>query len=276
MNLNLTVTRPHYVRVKTSLEIYGMDRRSHHEDEGVGFDSDVTYLPDVWRHNPAVTKLKPDFVFMTEDIQHWIFRMNVERAIGRRFTSDLEYKTFWQADLARFKKKDPTQPGTFIVWWNRLFTGDRSHTNFAGMETCRNFIGDANFDGSLPKFSNVVTGDFVGELADPTQTKYLYGATCRPLKCIDISKGDYRKYSCFTHPELFDQPTVSGRDMVLEKSGWRKTAYWMRTFYNFNVKVVLPFMLPQDDITWMPASDLQVGGGTPLNKPFGQYKITPL
>lgn len=277
MDINISISRPSYVRVKNSLEMYGMDRRSWHEGEGgdAGFDSDVTFIPDVFRHNPEQSGGKPDFVSMTEDIQHWIFRLNVERCIGRKFKTEEEYRAFWRGDLERFKKRNPKSPGTFITWWNQLFKGDRSHTNFAGVDTCRNFIGDENHGASLPKFSNIVTGDYVGELTDPTKVKRVYGANCRPLKCINISSGDYRLYSPDTHPELFDQPTVSGRDLAYGKSGWTTTAYWMRTFHHFNVRVVLPVMLPQDSVTWFPSDGLE-DGGIPLNKPLGQYKKTPL
>jgi hypothetical protein len=277
MQINVRVIKPNYVRVKNSLELYGMDRRSWHEGDGgdAGFDSNVDSIPDVFRHNPSETGGKPDFVFMTEDIQHWIFRLNVERVLGYRFESETAYRAFWKTELIRFQQKDPLRPATFITWFNQLFKGDRSHTNFAGVNEYANYIADLNMGTSLPKFSNIVTGDFVTELNDPTATKYIQGVVCRPLKCINISKNNYRSYHPLTHPALFDQPTVSGRDLEYTKEGWVKTAFWMRTFHHFNVRVIVPFMLPQDSVTWMPASGL-APGGIPLTKPFGQYSKIPL
>jgi len=247
-----------FVRVKDSIELYGVDRQTYNEKQLGSFKPSIDSVPDVWRYNPANGAGKPDFVSMTEDIQHWIFRVNVERYMGTRFATDTDYREWWSKLVKTGAKKS-----VFIEWWNQLFAGDRSHTNRAGVDTCRNYITGENMTADFPKFSNVVTGRFVGKLADGSP-RNVSGALCRPLHCIS-AKEDYKQYHPFTHPHLFDQPIVTGRTLVQDKSGWVNQGYWWRVFYHFGKKVVLPFILPADTVAWYPADRL-INGGIPLRK----------
>lgn len=246
-----------YARVMNSIEVYGMDRQTWNEEGSLvpRFDS----VPDVWRINPDKGGGKPDFVYMTEDIQHWIFRINTERFMGYRFKSEVEYRDWW-----RKLSKSGTNKSVFIQWWQQLFKGDRSHTNRAGVDTCWDFIGENNQGAQLPKFSNLVTGDYVGKVVQSTPRNVL-GVPYIAFECINVSKKDYRNYHPFTHPHLFDQPIVTGRTLVKDKGGWTITGYWKRIFHHFDKKVVLPVMLPMDSEAWYPFGQVQYGG-VPLGK----------
>lgn len=246
-----------FARILDSIEVYGVDRRTYIEREnGSALTASVTYLPDVWRFNPEVTGDKPDFIAMTERVQHWIFRCNVERVLNYRL-SDLAYKAFWRDQLYRYKR-DRANGSAYITWWNQLFKGDRSHTNFAGVNTRTNYIAEENMSiADLPKLSNVVTGRFVGKVVDQSQDEVGF-------ECVNMS-GDFEQYHPFTHPHLFDQPIVTGRDLLTDKSGTRIIGYWWRVFHHFNKRVVIPLCLPLDGVARYPKA-LTVAGGESLNK----------
>lgn len=259
-----------YARVKTSLEVYKKDRLSYNEEQhGKPIKPTAPDAPDAWRHNPTNPSNKPDFVFMTEDIQHWIFRMNLENLMGRMFAFEEEYRDYWKGQLSLYKANRESG-SQLISWWNSLFKGDRYATNSAGVEARKNYIAQENLNEDFPKFSNVVSGDFVGVLNDPERVSFVAGVKCRPFKCINISKGDYRNYHPFTTPEYFDQPAVSGRSLYYDKAGWHVSEYWMRVFWNFDMRVILPFMLPLDSVTWIDANIIELGGA-PMSKPLGVY-----
>lgn len=241
-------------RIKDSIEAYGMDRRTYTEqtEPDVGFDSSVRSVPDVWRYRPASTVGKPDFVRMTERVQHWIFRCNVEVYLGRRFT-DAQYKSFWEQELAKHKVGN----SFFIRTFTSLFTSDRSHTNKAGFGdkfgvTSRNYIAQEDLSADYPKLFHIVTGGFVGKLVS-RNARMIAGESCLPFECINISLGDFEQYHPFTHPHLFDTPKVTGRDLVYTKGGWQITGYWRLPFHHFNYQAVIPFTLPVDGVAWYPA-----------------------
>jgi hypothetical protein len=266
MKLNVTVTRvtdQPYARILDSIEVHGKDRRTHTEDTEpeVGFDADVTYVPDVWRFNPFPSE-KQDFVRLTEDVQHWLFRINVERVLGYRFNAEADYRAFWKVQLGLYKK-DRKNGSAYLTWWRQVLKGDRSHTNRAGTDTHRDYIAEENLDADTPKLFHIVTGRFVGKLAS-TETRNVGGVMCKPFECINMS-GDYRQFHPDTHPHLFDQPIVTGRDLVYDKGGWTITGYWWRVFHHFNKRVVFPLSLPFSDKAWYPAH-LMVTGGVPMGK----------
>lgn len=240
--------------VKTSLEYYGMSRLSHKKSN----NKSLLGVPDVWRINPEILtmpngKPKKDFVSMTYDIQHWIFRMQVERHLKKKFNSEEEYINFYLS-----------LPGvhTLKSWFASMFTDDRSHTNFAGSLTCANYIGDPRSGLEPMKFSNLITGGAVIKLLS-TETRTLRGVKCLPFQCINISKGDYRNYDVERNFYLFDEPSISIRKLILDsKGGW--TGKFLedlppQPYPQFPpLHPIFPIMLPYDDIAWIDANWVKI------------------
>lgn len=254
----LVYSTARHVTIMDSLLLYGISRPTFNERAfNKPIMEDVRTLPDVWRINPAASAGKPDFVSMTEDIQHWIFRINVEVLQGYLFQSENEYRAFW-------KSLPPTHQ--LIKWFTSIFKGDRSHTNKAGSDTHRNYISGGNPSAEPMKFFQIVTGLWVGEL-ESDRIQNVQGEKCLPLRVINISERDYRNYHPFTHPHLFDQPLLTGRDIIKDKGGLKIIREFRESYSQFNRHAVLPVMLPYDSVGWYPV-DRTIAGGMPLRK-FG-------
>lgn len=255
------VQRPEFARVMDSVEAYGMDRQSYNEKQLGSRDWDVRSVPDVWRYAPANAAQKPDFVRMDETFQHWLFQINLERYIGRRFF-DGEYRAFWEKELEAYKKNREASP--YITWWNQLFHSGRAFTNKAGVDQYKNYIAGENLDADFPKYFHIITGRFVGKLVH--SDRMINGTVHSGMECIDISR-PYTDIHPFTHPHLFDQPIVTGRDVIFDKGGYQTVGYWWRIFHQFGQQVVIPFCLPHDWIAYYPKDRLIIPSDTqPLKK----------
>jgi len=254
--------RSEYVRHLDSIEYYGKDRLTHNE-AGKAPNFEEKGVPDVWRIGVDGKRAR-DYVSLTEDLQHWIFRINLEIYRGSVFASEAEYKTYW---------KTLTKSNQFVGWFTSVLRGNGSHTNRAGFGDkpkgnipARNYINGDNPENEPPKFFHIVTGRWVAKKSRDV-TKNIAGAKCLPVKVINISKGDYRDYHPFTHPHLFDRPLITGRNMVKEPSGGvRILSYFRAPYGQFGNLVTLPVMLPFDDEGWIPVdriiepSDTEPGG----------------
>lgn len=251
-----------FVRVLDSIEQYGVDRCTYNEQSNgkpPRFEDKAS--PDVWNYETGKTQR---FVSLTEDIQHWMFRIFVEVYQGYKFRNETEYR-----DWHRANKK-----GILANWFTSILRSNGSHTNKSGFGTMfenvpssANYIRGEDLQNDLPKLWHLVTGRFVGELYDDS-IQSVYGAICRPIKCINISRGNYRDYHPFDTPEYFDQPMITGRYMVQDKGGVRITGYFRSPYGQFAGKAVLPVASPYNDAVWMPAKYLVEDGSKPLRK-FG-------
>lgn len=240
-----------YARVKDSVELYGKDRQSYNEEKLGSRDWDVKSVPDVWRYAPSNAAQKPDFIRMDEAFQHWVFEINLERYIGRRFFEG-EYRAFWEKELAEYKKnRESGSP--YITWFNQLFNSGRAFTNKAGVDQYKNYIAQENLDADYPKLFHIVTGRFVGKLANTS--RMIAGTLHSGIRCINTFE-PYFHYHPFDQPWLFDQPIVTGRDVIYDKGGYIVTGYWWRVFHQFGKQVVIPFALPYDDIAYYPTDRL--------------------
>lgn len=248
----LSETVNNYGRVKDSIEVYEKDRQSYNEQQLGSRDWDVTSVPDVWRYYPAGNR-PTDFVSMTERFQHWIFQINVECMHGKRMSKS-EYESFWQAELSKYKKNRESG-SIYITWFNRLFFSGRAFTNKAGVDKFKNFIAQENLETDFPKFFNIVTGRFVGELTGATRK--IAGISHSGLRCIH-GGANYTDLHPFTHPHLFVRPTVTGRTLKYDKGGYTVTGYWWRVFDQFQRKCVVPFILPYDNEAFYPTANLVI------------------
>lgn len=222
---------PNLGRVLDSIEVYGMSRITYNEFvRERPADIKQTGLPDVWRINP-VTNRDKTFTPMTKDFQFWIYRINVDRIFGRKL-SDKEFSDYYLAELDGYKLKHPTI-GQSIRDFNSLFRDIGSHTNYAGTDNSAFFIGQERMDWDLPKFSNIVTGRWVGKMEGDR------------FVVINASK-PYTHYHPFDHPWLFDEPLSTGR---IFKTGTNIILRddVRRSYNDFRDRVVMPVILPASD-----------------------------
>jgi len=254
-----------YVRLKDSIEYYGMDRVTYTErmngNPPIFKDKAV---PDVWRIG-VDGKRPADFVRLTEDLQHWIFRLNVEMLMGNQFASEETYRTF---------HKTLGKSHQLIGWFTSILRGNGSHTNRAGFGNkpagnipARNYISGEDMQNEEPKLFHIVTGRWVAEKSRDV-TKNIAGAKCLPVKVINVSKKDYRKYHPITHPHLFDRLMITGRNMVQDKSGTRITGYFRSPYGQFGNMATLPIMLPFDDEGWLPVAQIVEPSDTEPGRKF--------
>lgn len=241
-----------YVRLKDSIELYGKDRLTYNE-AGKAPNFEEKGVPDVWRI--GVDGKRPlDHVALTEDLQHWIFRINLEMYQGARFASEQAYRDYWRS---------MPKSNQLVGWFTSVLRGNGSHTNRAGFGEkpkgnipARNYISGENPENGVPKFFHIVTGRWVARKSRDV-TKNIAGVKCLPLEVINISKGDYRNYHPFTHPYLFDRPLITGRNMVKDpKGGVKILSYFRAPYSQFGNRVTLPVMLPFDNEGWIPVSQI--------------------
>jgi len=221
-----------YGRVMDTIEEHGMSRptwRENDPDAGRPLDPKVFFLPDVYRINPVVNR-NDLFTMMTKQFQFWIYRINLDRMFGYRM-SDTEFWNFYDRELVFYKLKDYAE-GDTIRQSKAIFRAKASHTNSAGYDDSAFFIGEERMDEQLPRFSNIVTGRWVGIMNERNQ-----------FDVINASKGFLHLHPD-THPHLFDEPMSTGRalsgNVILRDN--------LRNSYGFfNGKAVMPVMLPFDD-----------------------------
>lgn len=231
-------------RVLDTIEAHGMSRITYNEfirDHPV--DPKQMGLPDVWRINP-VTNRDKTFTPMTREFQFWIYRCNVDRMFGYKL-SDQEFDNFYQNELEGYKLRYP-YVGQSIRDFNSLFRDIGSHTNYAGTDNSAFFVGQERLDWDLPKFSNIVTGRWIGKMEGD---KFLV---------INASK-PFTHYHPFDQPWLFDEPLSTGR---IFRSGTNIILRddVRRSYNDFRDRVVMPVILPASDYgilegRWIPTTD---------------------
>lgn len=242
-----------YVRLMDSIEYYKKDRVTRNEQAaGKPPRFEDKSAPDVWRIE-VDTKRPRDYVTLTEDLQHWIFRLNVELYTGMPFASEADYRAF---------HKSLPKSHQLIGWFQSVLRGNGSHTNRAGFGNkpagnipARNYISGEDMENPEPKFFQIVTGRHVFEKSRDVK-KNVAGALSTPVKVINISNGDYRKYHPFTHPHLFDRLMITGRNMIQDKSGTRIVSYFRAPYGQFGNMVTFPVILPYDDEGWIASDKL--------------------
>ena len=260
-------------RIQDTIEQHGVSRPTWNEvdPDKPKSPSRTPGLPDVYRLIPVENR---DGLFtpMTHDFQFWVYRMNIDRILSERLT-DAEFDDFYRLELAGYEdrlfdralsgdelaallyKDKYSTTGKTIADFRSLFATDRSHNNYTGLDTCTNYVAQENFDGGLAKFSNVVTGRWVGQLRSWNSIQ---------MQVINASKG-FEQYHWMTHPWLFDEPLITAREfvgdtIVIARDGIR------RQYGHFNNRVVLPVILPFDD--WAVVQDGKVtqSDALPLEK----------
>ncbi len=253
-----------FVRHMDSIEYYGKDRLTYNE-AGKAPNFEEKGVPDVWRIGVDGKRAR-DYVSLTEDLQHWIFRINLEIYRGSMFASENEYRTYW---------KTLQKSNQFVGWFTSVLRGNGSHTNRAGFGdkpkgniSARNYINGDNPENEPPKFFHIVTGRWVAKKSREA-TKTIAGAKCLPVEVINISKGDYRSYHPFTHPHLFDRPLITGRNMIKDpKGGVKILSYFRAPYGQFGNLVTLPVMLPFDSEGWIPVDRIIEPSDTEPGKKF--------
>lgn len=240
----------HYGRVKDSIEVFGHSRQTENEQShNKPAIPRFTGVPDVWRLQPFTDK---DYLStsMTREFQVWIYRINVERMLGKRLTES-EFADYYDNELQAYKAKDPIQ-GQTIRDFGSLFRAKGSHTNFAGTDNMANYIAQERTDYDTPKFQNIVTGRWVGMVEG---TKF---------HVINASK-PYTHYHPFTHPHLFDEPLSTAREFIpgtniIKRDNLRKS------YNDFADKVVMPVILPMSDFATIQGQVIIPSDEAPLRK----------
>ena len=251
-----------YARLKDSIEIYGVDRTTKNEREnGKPPRIEDKSSPDVFNFE---TGERERHVTLTKDIQEWMFRCMVEYWQGWQFRTDSEWLDWL----------DHNRKGQLAGWVTSVLRSNGSHTNksafgqmFASIPDHANWIKLENLDNGLPKFFYISTGRWVGEMPNENTARFA-GVAHYGFKCINISKG-YKQFHPFTHPQLFDRPMITGRDMVIDKSGLRITGHWRAPYGQFDNRLVFPVMSQTKDIAWFPVQNVKLNSEiAPLRK-FG-------
>lgn len=244
------IASPKYWRIQDTIEQHGMSRVTYNEKKrGDPVDPNQTGLPDVYRINPVIYRDRLS-THMTRDFQFWIYRINVDRQFGYRLTA-AEHSDFYLEELKAYKAKTG---GQTIRDFNSLFRSKGSHTNYAGVNICKNYIAQENLteEYGLPMFSNVVTGRWVGNF------------TGKQAAVINASK-PYMHYHPDTDPMLFDQPLSTGR-ILQEGTNIILRDDIRRRYNDFNERVVMPVILPMDDFGYLPDAVIVESSDPPLRK----------
>ncbi len=221
-----------FIVLKSSYDIYKLSRPSY-----INSQEKTKALPDMWGISPENGKSKPYFVTMTDDFCHWLFKLNVEKFLKKKFKTESEYMSFFNS----LEKTDP-----LIRWWKSLMKGDRSHTNRFGSDTCYDPISGSGKGKEPMRFFQVITGHAV------LKVKKRYGSKIG-FECINYSKG-YRQWNPDEHWWLFDEPLLSGRILIGKDSRgnpiWDEKALYPYPQFEPQ-RPILPIILPLDDIAFL-------------------------
>lgn len=240
-----------FIILKNSMQVYkGLSRPSVLDPRG----QDDEGLPDMWPITPEISKDKQHFTLMTEDICHWMFRLNVEKFQGVKFESEAAYRDFW----ASLPKTHP-----LILDWKSLMKGDRSHTNRYGSDTCWDPISQADRKGKpFMRYFQVVTGRWVAKVNSERTTQW-------KVECIDAST-NYRQYDPSVYWWLFDEPLITARVKVLNSNGKWDGRSWLhvsRPYEQFApARPILPVLLSSDSRGMIYKS---------ISRLLDSYEVTP-
>lgn len=248
-------------RVRDTIELIGIDRCTRGEREkGASPRFEDKSAPDVFNFE---TGERERFVTLTKDLQEWMFRCMVEYYQGWMFRTDSEWLRWLELN----------RKGTLAGWFTSVLRSNGSHTNKAGfgemfpnVQDHANWIKQENVGNGLPKFFYVVTGRWVGELPNRNTSRFA-GVPHYGFKCINVSQG-YKQYHPFTHPHLFDRPMITGRDMVVDKSGVRILGHWRAPYGQFNNRLVFPVMAQTKSLAWIPVENVKLNSEI---KPLGKF-----
>lgn len=197
-------------------------------------------LPDVYRYRGIAGNKEPEYIELTKDRQHYLLYINVTRYLNVRWSKDEYYKWF--------------NAGVNVSGYAQTLTGtlthDRSHTNFMGMDNCHNYLLGNDLDG-LPKFSKILTGRARLKLYNgKREIKTIPGVgMCIAFHCIDASR-DLWQWNWWDHPELFDEPCITGREVRFDKKDghpfiWRDDLHY--PYGAFGNKLIFPMWLPNSN-----------------------------
>ncbi len=226
-----------FLVVKNSMEVFSGKSRPTHKGDPLW----VTGLPDVWNHQEMSGTSAPDYITMTEDIQHWFLYLNITRYKGVKWTK-AEYFSWFEAG------------GPEVEWAARELTracaADRSHHNKWGMNNCKNYLTkELNRDG-LPQYMKIITGGARIKLYNgKLELRNVAGVgRCVAFHAIS-AKSDLWQFNSTDHDYMLDEPFVTAREVSTSPKG---EPYIVRDgltydYGNFGGKLVFPYLLPEDD-----------------------------
>lgn len=261
-----------WLRIKSSYELYGKSRPTYNNVPlGLGRDSDtqtewVYGLPDVFRYRvrnllAADGSKKPDTIELDENKQHWLLKVQVDMRYGTVYSKD-EYFEWFNTSPDKHE---------MVSLLTSALAGDRSHTNFYGMDNSRNYLTGERMDMGLPKFSQIITGgSYVNPVLEngvPIKRNLAPEGNCVGFRCIK-SSADLWSISPLTNWDLFEFPAISGRLLNYGKEGITIVKdNLLMPYPQFNPKLTFPLWTYADDIAWVPAfTTIQTGSQDKLRK----------
>lgn len=242
--------RPNYRIVKSTWDMEGMSRITRNKVpllQSKDRPNPIKGLPDTWHISEENPNGQPGSVILNAVRQHYLLYINFCATVGAAWTKE-EYFYFIE-----------NHPDTFANMARELtsaLTDDRSHTNFHGLNNERNYLLDINREEADPLFAKLITGHARIRLKNDVETlRNVPGSgLCIAFECIDASK-DYWIYNPIDHPYLFDQPLLTGRDVILTKGGpviVRDDLHY--AYGQFDNRLVFPMWLPRTDTAWIPVA----------------------
>lgn len=222
-----------FLVVKTTQEVSGVSRPTRE-----GKQEATLALPDTWDVNPEDTRGKPNFVRMTEEFCHWLFRWNVEKWYRVRFPTESAYK-LW------FDSKPKTD--YLITSWKSLMKGDRAFTNRFGSETCHDYISTNKTDDKEDmRLFNLTTGRAVFEIVKERSDKF-------GVACINFSQG-FKQFNPYDHPQYFYEPIQTGRELIgYNNQGaiWNENRLLPFSGQFAPTFPIMPLILPLDSVAFI-------------------------
>lgn len=229
-----------FIILKNSMEVYyGLSRPAVINN----LSNEIGY-PDMWKITPESSKhpmlppywgrTKDHFTYMTPEICHWMFRVNVEMYEDITFASDAQYMSFFNG-LPKTHQ--------YLLWMNNLLRGNGSHTNTRGSDTCWNPLSQKDRNGKeLMLWFQVVTGGKMAKVNSIRTNHY-------KIDCIK-GTGNFKASHPRTNPEHWDIPLITFRQKILSPLGTWDGKSWRhitRHYGQFGGTPYLPMMLPFDD-----------------------------
>lgn len=232
-----------YVVHKSTWDEKGMSRATLNDAPLIrpGSNKVLAGLPDVYRYRGINGNKESEFIDLTQDRQHWLLHQNITRYKRVQWTK-AEY-------FAWFNSASPE-----VNWAARQLTGaltrDRSHSNFLGMDNCKNYLtGEIDRDG-LPKMMKILTGWARLRLYEDGREIWNIAGVgrCIAFHAINASL-DLWSVNWWTSPWLFDRPCITGREVRFDAKGspyiHRDDLHYPYEF--FGGSLIFPIWLPNTD-----------------------------
>lgn len=229
-----------FLILKSSYELYGKSRPTHKGDPLW-----VKGLPDVFNHQEMSGTDDPDYIPLTENLQHWFLFLNITRFKGVKWTKKQYYEWF--------------NTGSAEVVWaakelSRALADDRSHTNKWGMNNAKNFLTKETNREGLPQFMKIITGWCRLKLYNgKLELRNVAGVgRCVAFHAIDASQ-DVWQFNSWEHLDRMDEPMVTAREVVPDAKGAPKI---LRDdlhlgYGNFGNKLIFPKLLLGSDKSYV-------------------------